>query len=298
MAVVVKNKIPRTFNSALLKKGGSKIGAYLALISLIIVTVFPIFYMIVSSFKTQRELLLGGSILPKEWHFENYPAMLESIKFMEYFRNGLIISGATALICTTLAVFASYALVRFPFPGASYLDIAIIATQLIPGVMFLLPLYNVFLWINKTFGIQLVNTLHGMIGVYVAFFLPVSLFILRSFFATIPRELEEQAMIDGCSRLGAFIRVILPLCRPGLVATATTVFLYAWDELMFALILTSNTQSQPVSVGIRLFVGGQNLNQYHLVMAAATFVTIPVIIMFFFLQKQMISGLTKGAVKE
>jgi multiple sugar transport system permease protein len=260
-------------------------------------TVFPIIYMIVSSLKSRDEILLNHSFFPEQWHFENYPKMLDSIGFGNYLRNSMIICGITAIICATLAVFASYALVRFRFPGSGALDLAIIGTQLIPGVMFLLPLYNIFLWIGRTFGFQLVNTYHGMILVYTAFFLPISLFILRSFFATIPVDLEEQGMVDGASRLGAFLRIILPLSIPGIIATVITVFMFCWDELLFSLTLTNSIDTEPVAVGIRLFVGGQNQNRYDLIMAAATTVTVPVLLIFFFLQKYMISGLTSGAVK-
>ena len=294
MAVSAKTSY---FNQSSIQKRASRLGAYLALALLVVLTTFPIVYMIFSSVKSRDEILLNRTFWPTEWHWENYPNMFNSIGFFNYFRNSLIICGFTAVICATLAVFASYALVRYRFPGSGILDLAIIGTQLIPGVMFLLPLYNIFLWINRTFGIQLVNTYHGMILVYTAFFLPISLFILRSFFATIPLDLEEQAMIDGAGRLGAFLRVTLPLSLPGVIATMITVFLFCWDELLFSLTLTNNTDTEPVSVGIRLFVGGQNQNRYELIMAAATTVTIPVIIVFFFLQKYMISGLTSGAVK-
>lgn len=272
-------------------------GAYGALGLLIILTVAPIAYMVISSLKTNDEILLNRTFLPEQWRFQNYPDMLKAVGFFDYLKNSLIICGITSVVCATLAVFASYALVRFRFPGSGFFDMAIIGTQLIPGVMFLLPLYNIFLWINRTFGIQLVNTYHGMIIVYTAFFLPVSLFILRSFFATIPLDLEEQAMVDGAGRLGAFLRIILPLSIPGIIATVITVFMYCWDELLFALALTSSTESETVAVGIRLFVGNQNSNRYDLIMAAATMVTIPVLLIFFFLQRYMISGLTSGAVK-
>jgi len=290
--------IQRTnYNSIWLRKRASRFGAYVGLGVLVILTVFPIVYMILSSLKTNDEILLGGSFWPQNWHFDNYPEMLTAVGFFSYFRNSLIICGLTALICATIAVFASYALVRFRFPGSGALDLAVITTQLIPGVMFLLPLYNIFLWVNRTLGIQLVNTYQGMILVYVAFFLPISLFILRSFFATIPLDLEEQAMVDGAGRLTAFIRIILPLSIPGVMATMITVFMYCWDELLFSLTLTNNTDTEPVAVGIRLFVGGQNSSRYDLIMAAATMVTVPMLVIFFLLQKYMISGLTSGAVK-
>lgn len=283
-------------NNARLKRRATSFGIYVALGVITIFTLFPIFYMVVSSFKTSGELLRGNSLLPKEWHFENYVNMFTSVDFFVYFRNSMIICGLTTVICTGLAVFASYALARFRFPGSDFFSVAVLATQLIPGIMFLLPLYNFFVWINRTFGISLINSYQGMIGVYVAFFLPLSLWILRSFFATIPPELEEQAMVDGATRLGAFIRVILPLSGPGIVATAIYVFLTAWDELLFAWVLTTDNSVQTIPVGIRLFIG-QNQSNPQYALAAATFVTIPVMVIFFFLQKQMISGLTSGAVK-
>ncbi|HEX2911529.1 MAG TPA: carbohydrate ABC transporter permease [Chloroflexia bacterium] len=294
MSTSVKMR-PRT--KAQLEKRAYDLGAYVALALMVIVTVFPIVYMVISSLKSNDEILLNRSFLPQEWHFENYPDMFKAVGFFDYFRNSLIICGLTSLSCATLAVFASYALVRFRFPGSGVLDLAIIGTQLIPGVMFLLPLYNIFLWINRTFGFQLVNTYHGMILVYTAFFLPISLFILRSFFATIPLDLEEQAMVDGAGRLGAFLRVILPLAVPGIIATIITVFMFCWDELLFSLTLTNSADVAPIAVGIRLFVGNQNSNRFDLIMAAATTVTIPILLIFFFLQRYMISGLTSGAVK-
>jgi len=170
--------------------------------------------------------------------------------------------------------------------------LAVLGTQLIPGILFLLPLYTNFIIIKNRFGLPLVGTNAGAIVLYTAFFLPLSLWILRSFFAAIPRDLEEAALIDGCTPFEAFWRVILPLARPGVVATAVYVFLSAWDELLFAWVLDVRT----IPVGIRLFVG-QYTNRFDLMSAASVVATLPVLIIFFVLQKQMISGLTAGAVK-
>ncbi len=276
-----------------------KVLAWVALLLLVIITLYPILVMVTTSFKSNTEALSNTSLFPSVWHFDNYPKMWVSINFGNYLKNSLIICGTTMVVATLLATFASYALARFNFPGRDTYGIAILATQLIPGIMFLLPLFNFFKWLRDNLGIPLLNTYLGMIVLYVAFFLPLSLWILRSFFAAIPPDLEEQAMVDGCNRFQAFYKIALPLARPGIAATAIYVFLTAWDELLFAWVMTTTDDVQTVPVGIRLYLGqvAGNKSNYELAMAAAVVVTIPLLILFFFVQKQMISGLTAGAVK-
>jgi len=253
---------------------------------------FPIVWMVLSSFKTNQELVSSTHILPEVWQISNYVDLWKTVNFGRYFRNSLIICSATTLIATTFSTFAGYALARFRFPGADVFGLAVLGTQLIPGIMFLLPLYATFIWVKNHLGVQLVGTFQGLIFLYVGFYIPLSLWIMRSFFAAIPSELEDAARIDGCSRFGAFWRVALPLARPGIVATAIYVFLTAWDELLFAWVLDVQT----IPVGIRLYVG-QYVNRFDLMSAASVVVTIPVLVIFFVMQRQMISGLTAGAVK-
>lgn len=167
---------------------------------------------------------------------------------------------------------------------------------MIPGIMFLLPIYLLFLNIKDTLGLPMVDTYWGMVLVYSAFYTPMSIWIIRSFFVSIPKDLEESARIDGCNRIQAFVRIILPLSLPGIIAMCVYIFLTAWDELMFAWVLTTTPEVQTIPVGIRLFVG-QYTNRYDLLMSAATVVTLPVIITFFLSQKYFISGMTAGAVK-
>ncbi len=276
-----------------------KVLAWVALLLLVAITLYPILIMVTTSFKSNSEALSNTTLFPSVWHFDNYPKMWVSINFGNYLKNSLIICGSTMVVATLLATFASYALARFNFPGRDTYGIAILATQLIPGIMFLLPLFNFFKWMRDNLGIPLLNTYLGMIVLYVAFFLPLSLWILRSFFAAIPPDLEEQAMVDGCNRFQAFYKIALPLARPGIAATAIYVFLTAWDELLFAWVMTTTDDVQTVPVGIRLYLGqvAGNKSNYELAMAAAVVVTIPLLILFFFVQKQMISGLTAGAVK-
>jgi multiple sugar transport system permease protein len=260
-----------------------------------LVTVFPILWMVIASLQNNRSLL-AGQVSLTNLYWSNFVQLWTHVKFFVYFKNSLIICGTTMVISTSFACLAGYALARFRFKGAETFNYAIIGTQMIPGIMFLLPLYMMFLWIKQTFGLPMVNTYWGMIGVYTAFFTPMSIFIMRGFFAAIPRELEEAALIDGCSQFQAFWRVILPVSIPGLIATAVYVFLTAWDELLFAWVLTTSSSVQTIPVGIRLYVGQYN-NRYDLLMAAAVVTTIPVLVTFFATQKWFVSGMTAGSVK-
>ncbi len=227
--------------------------------------------------------------------FNNYIDMWKSVNFGLYLKNSIIICGITMLIAMMVATFAAYALSRFRFPGSDLFSNTILATQMIPMIMYLIPIYIMFVRFTAMSGIPVKGTFPGIILIYSAWFLPFSIWILRGFFAAIPKELEEAALIDGCSRLRVFWHVALPLARPGIIATGIYIFLQAWDELMFAWVLT-NADTMTIPVGIRLFVGNYQ-NRFDLMMAAATVATIPVVVLFFLLQKHIVRGLTAGAVK-
>jgi multiple sugar transport system permease protein len=227
--------------------------------------------------------------------FHNYVDMWKNVNFGLYLRNSLIICGFTMLFAMIFATFAAYALSRFRFPGSDLFSNAILATQMIPMIMYLIPIYIMFVKFTLMSGIPVKGTFHGIILIYSAWFLPFSIWILRGFFASIPRELEEAARIDGCSRFQVFRHIALPLARPGIIATGIYIFLQAWDELMFAWVLT-DADTMTIPVGIRLFVGNYQ-NRFDLMMAAATVATLPVVVLFFMLQRHIVRGLTAGAVK-
>jgi multiple sugar transport system permease protein len=210
-------------------------------------------------------------------------------------RNSFIICGLATFIAMILATLSAYAISRFDFPGNKLFSLSILATQMIPGIMFLIPIYIMFVKFTEWTGVPLKGTFFGMVFIYSAFFVPFSIWILRGFFAAIPKELEEAARIDGCSPLQVFWHVVLPLAVPGIIATGIYLFLNAWDELVFAWILTS-ADTMTIPVGIRLFVGTYQ-NRFDLMMAAATVATLPVMVLFFMLQKYIVKGLTAGAVK-
>jgi multiple sugar transport system permease protein len=266
----------------------------LLLLTLVVLMVSPIAFLIVNSFKTRAEVTTGVNLLPAVWQVDNYPDMWSRVNFGSYLLNSLLICSATTIVATFLAAMSGYALARFRFPGSDFFGLSILGTQFIPGVLFLIPLYLSFKWIRDNLGIPLTGSLLGGVVLYIGFFLPVSLWILRSFFAAIPPDLEEQAMVDGATRFQAFARIVLPLAMPGIVSTAVYIFLTSWDELVFAWVLNLQT----VPVGIRLFTGVAGTQvRYELMSAAAVAVTLPVAVTFFLLQKRFISGLTAGAVK-
>jgi multiple sugar transport system permease protein len=225
----------------------------------------------------------------------NYLDMWRNVNFGLYLRNSLIICGFTMLFAMIFSTLAAYALSRFRFPGTDLFSNGILATQMIPAIMYLIPLYIMFVKFTIMTGIPVKGTFYGITLIYSAFFLPFSIWILRGFFAAIPRELEEAALIDGCSRFRVFWHVALPLAIPGIIATGIYIFLTAWDELMFAWVLTS-ADTMTIPVGIRLFVGNYQ-NRFDLMMAAAVVATLPVVVLFFLLQRHIVRGLTAGAVK-
>ena len=225
----------------------------------------------------------------------NYVDMWKNVDFGLYLKNSFFICGVATVFAMIFATMAAYALARFNFPGAKLLSMAILATQMVPGMMFLIPIYSNFVKFTEMTGIPIKGTYWGIIFVYSAFFIPFSIWILRGFFAAIPVELEEAAKIDGCSPYQVFWHVVLPLAIPGIIATGIYVFLTAWDELVFAWVLTSG-DTMTIPVGIRNFVGNYQ-NRFDLIMAAATVATAPVMLLFFLLQKHIVKGLTAGAVK-
>ncbi len=229
-------------------------------------------------------------------HWRNYVDLWRNIDFGLYLKNSFIVCLSVMGIAMVLASMGGYALARYNFPGKSSFGYSVLATQMVPGIMLLLPLYLMFVNLTHATGIIVKGTYTGLILTYAAYFIPFSIWILRGFFASLPKELEEAALVDGCGPFQAFFRIIIPSAMPGIIATGVYVFLSAWDELMFAWVLTSE-KTYTIPVGIRLFVGNFQ-NRYDLMMAAATVSTLPVMFLFFLMQKQIVSGLTAGAVKE
>jgi multiple sugar transport system permease protein len=254
----------------------------------------PIAWLVLSSLQTNGALTRGTVDLLHPT-LNAFSRMWERVSFGRYFANSLIICGASATLATAFAASAGYALARFRFRGARPFGLAVIGTQLIPGSMFLLPVFMGFVWLGQNTPFTLYDTRLGMILVYTAFFTPVAIYFMRSFFQGIPRDLEEAAQVDGCTPFWAFVRIVLPNAAPGLTATFVYAFLFAWDELLFVASLTEHN-AETLPLGIRLFIG--NYSQYYgQLMAAGVISTLPVVVAFFAAQRWLVRGITAGAVK-
>jgi len=277
---------------------------YLAVALILISVLLPFFWMVSSSFKPTLEIQAADiktpgqepSWIPRSPTLENYITVNKVVKIADYFKNSIIISLGTMIFCLLIAVLAGYSISRFNFPGKTPYTVSVLSTQMFPGILFLIPYFVIFMWITRITGLPMRNTYWGMIFTYTSFALPFSIWMLRGYFNTIPREIDEQAQIDGCTKVGALFRVILPLAKPGLAAIAIYGFMMAWGEVLFASVLTGK-DTTTVAIGVLRYITTQE-NRWGGMMAACVLVSLPVLAFFTLVQKYMISGLTAGAIKE
>jgi N,N'-diacetylchitobiose transport system permease protein len=211
--------------------------------------------------------------------------------FWENIKNSLIVVSVTVLLSLVLAFLAAIALAKFRFTGRRLFIILVIGIQMLPQAGLIIPLYIVL----AKYGA--VNSLKGLIVTYMTFVLPFAVWTLRGFLIGIPKELEEAAMVDGSSRFGAFVRILLPLVGPGLVATSVFAFITCWNEYIFARILLSDQAKQTATVWLSYFYGTSRHTDWGALMAGSTLIAIPVVIFFLLVQRKIAFGLTAGAVK-
>jgi multiple sugar transport system permease protein len=266
-------------------------GLYMVVALYVIFALFPIYWTVKISVTPQNLLYSEGiKLWPSKITLANYRSVLAASDFPRYFLNSMIVSISTSLLVTAIASLAGYALSRFIFPGKVWVSLLLLLTQTFPLVMVIPPIFRIMGQLGLT------DNLYGLIIIYTAFNIAFATFLMQSFFDGVPKDLEEAAMIDGCSRFQALRRIILPLTLPGMGATVAFVFTAAWSELLFALMLINSEGQKTFSVGLLTFIGKFAVD-WGQMMAASVLALIPVCIFFAFLQRYLVTGLTAGAVK-
>lgn len=274
---------------------GMKTFRVITVVVLAVFVIVPLYIMITSSVKPLGDVQGQFTWWPSHFTLQPFVDIWKTVPLGSYFVNSLIVSTAASMLSVIVAIFASYAVSRWKFKGRSAFTTTILSTQMFPGVLFLLPLYLIFININQTFGIQLVGTRLGLVITYLTFTLPFSVWMLSGYFDNIPRELDEAAKVDGASSLATLFRVVLPVARPGVIAVLVYSFMTAWGEVLFASVLTTES-SRTLAVGLGEYSTQVNV-YWNQIMAASLVVSVPIVVGFLLLQRNFVAGLSAGAVK-
>jgi len=254
---------------------------------------FPLYWILVTSLKTEKEIFqIPPTFWPKELNLKSYLVQLEGGDFNMFhsFGNSLIISLGSMIIAIVLAVPASYGIAKYNFKGKKAIVLGFLVTQMLPVSVLLTPLFIMFK------NMHLYNTLWSTILAETTIGIPFSVLILKNYFAAIPKELEEAAYIDGCNKFTAFVRVLIPIAKPGVMVCGIFSFLYAWGDLAYGMTFIIDQEKRPITAGIFNFMG-QYGTKWSYLTAFAVATIIPVALIFIFMQKYIISGMTSGAVK-
>lgn len=268
-----------------------QIAAWLGALAFLAVVVFPFYWMLNTSLKPASEVFSSPpTFISANWTIEPYLHMWSARPFDRYFLNSAVVSVGSTTLAVALSALAAYGFSRFNLRWEQPLIVLLLFTQMLPGTLLIIPYFQVM---SK---IGLINNYLSLILAYVSFALPFSTWMLIGFFRSIPLDLDEAAMVDGCGRIGAFWRVVLPLSLPGLVAVAIFTFLLAWNAYVWALVLTTDPKMFPISVGIPNMMGEYQI-LWNELMAAAVLATLPVLVLYGFLERYLVQGMTSGAVK-
>ena len=250
---------------------------------------FPFIWMLLSSFKTNAEIMrFPITWLPEKWVFDNYETVFREYNFLHYYKNTIIVTAINLVGEIAVNSMAAYAFARITFPGSRVLFVALLTVSMIPSQMILIPSYIILTklgWVNTILAltIPLFPSVYGT-------------FLLRQFFMSIPKVLEEAAIIDGCGRWKLYYRIMLPLCRPGLIVYGIGIVLNYWNDLLWPLLMTSTEKMRTLAVGIAAMSGQYNI-QYNTMMAATCLSVAPLIILFLCCQKYFIRGLVMSGIK-
>ena len=276
---------------------GFKTFRVIVIVILTLFVIFPLYVMITSSVKPLVDVEAAWTWWPTTFTIQPFIDIWNTVPLATYFLNSLITSTVASIASVIIAVFAAYGVSRWRFRGRSTFTTAVLSTQMFPGILFLLPLYIIFVNIHTATGIPLVGTLWGLIITYLTFTLPFAIWMLTGYFDNIPRDLDEAAKVDGASALRSLWSVILPVARPGIVAVLVYSFITAWGELLFASAFVGPIQNlRTLSIGLTQY-SSQTTVFWDQIMAASLVVSVPIVIGFLLLQRNFVAGLSAGAVK-
>ena len=268
----------------------AKLAIIAAMVLALLFVLFPVYWMVITSLKLPREIFRVPSLWPQVFTGANYRILIEDKEFLVAIRNSFIVASSVTLISLVVASLAAYSMVRFRYRFKGLIGRLILFAYLTPTSLLFIPLSILIA------RLQLGNTLHGLIFVYLTFSLPVSTWMLQAYFAAVPRELEEQGMIDGLSRLGALFRIVLPLSAPGLAAVAIFTFTGAWNELLLALVLITSESRRTAPLALNYLITSDVL-PWGPLMAGAVLSSVPLMILYFVAQRFIVQGITAGSVK-
>ena len=275
------------------KKQGERVRlsiSYIFIWIMVFLAVMPFIYVILTALKSSEQIYDPDQIIPTYITLENFRQVLFQSNFVRYFMNSIFITVVTTAICMVLSVMAAYGLTRYYIIGSEKLKMAVLMTRMFPGILLCIPFYIIMK------QMQLIDSYVGLIMMYCSFTLPFAIWNTCAFFNTIPWELEEAAMIDGCGRLRSFFAVIVHVAKPGLFVTALFCFMSSWDEYMYASIFINTTLKKTIQVGMQDFVGQYSVD-WGLLMSAVVISLIPLLFFFALVQKNLVDGLSSGAVK-
>ncbi|WP_245923025.1 ABC transporter permease [Paractinoplanes atraurantiacus] len=263
----------------------------LGLAALLAFVLGPMYWIAVTAFKTEGQVVARtGDLWPAPWSLEQFTALFANQPFGRWYLNTLLVSAASTVVALVCAVLAGYALARLRFRGAQGFTVTVLLTYVMPGALLFIPLYQLLI------GARLTDSLWSLVVTYPTFTIPFATWLLAGYFSSIPAELEEAALVDGCSRVQAFGRVVLPLAKPGLLAVALFTLTNAWNEFLFAFVFITKDEYKTLPVGMQSMIAGDVVPQGQLA-AASLLVSIPVVVMYAFGQRFLTEGLTAGAVK-
>jgi multiple sugar transport system permease protein len=269
----------------------SQVLIWIGVFATIVFCLFPFYWIINTSLKTGAELSTGH-VFPHNPSLDNYSSIFRNSDFTTALRTSVIVAGSATLIALVVGSFCAYALARLRFPRKFLILAIVLSISTFPPIAIAAPLFK--LWTD----IGLYNTYLGLILPFLTFVLPLTIYILTSFFREIPKELEEAALVDGATHFQAYRKVILPLAAPGLVTAGLLAFIFAWNEFLLSITLTSQASRRPVSAAIAFFTGSTQFQiPIGTISAATVVITVPLIILVVIFQKRIVAGLTAGALK-